>query len=63
MATMKEAIKRLHTIHNACVPKDKDNDTAGLDEFTRIKKQISQNVKQCREVRRIFPCHAPRGLT
>lgn len=48
MATMKDAMKRLEVIHQACAPQDNPTENPGLDEFCRVKKQLSQNVKDVR---------------
>ncbi|KAI9145633.1 hypothetical protein BKA69DRAFT_1048758 [Paraphysoderma sedebokerense] len=50
MSSLKDAIRRLEIIHAACAPKDKKDEETGMDEFTRIKKRIHQNVKQARQL-------------
>ncbi|KAJ3369842.1 hypothetical protein GGF31_004914 [Allomyces arbusculus] len=50
MTTMKDAIKRLKLIDEACNPKEKDAENQGLDEFTKLKKQISNDVKAVRQI-------------
>ncbi|KNE71559.1 hypothetical protein AMAG_15768 [Allomyces macrogynus ATCC 38327] len=50
MTTMKDAIKRLKLIDEACNPKEKDAENQGLDEFTKLKKQISSDVKAVRQI-------------
>ncbi|KAL7753703.1 hypothetical protein RI367_000634 [Sorochytrium milnesiophthora] len=49
MTTMKDAIRRLQIIDAACNPKEKEVEDVNMDEFTRIKKQISSNVKAVRQ--------------
>ncbi|KAJ1498005.1 hypothetical protein HMI55_005186, partial [Coelomomyces lativittatus] len=51
MTSMKDAIRRLQIIDQAYNPKNDDqNENTRLDEFTRIKQQISANVKAVRQM-------------
>lgn len=50
MTSMKDAVRRLKVIDEACNPKDQKDENPNTDEFTRIKKDISANVKRCRQV-------------
>ena len=51
---MRDAHRRLETIYKATAPEQKEADAAdaALDEFTRLKKKIHQEMKQIRQVRR-----------
>ncbi|KAJ3391206.1 hypothetical protein HDU92_009161 [Lobulomyces angularis] len=51
MASMRDAMRRLNIIYEACAPEAIAEKAAekGLDEFTRTKKKINQDVKQVRQ--------------
>lgn len=53
MASMRDAHKRLEAIYKATAPEQKEADAAeaSLDEFTRCKKKVHQEMKQIRQVR------------
>ena len=50
---MRDAHKRLEAIYKATAPEQKEADAAeaSLDEFTRCKKKVHQEMKQIRQVR------------
>ncbi len=52
MSSMRDAHKRLEAIYKATAPEAKEADAAeaNLDEFTRLKKKVHQEMKQIREV-------------
>ncbi|ORZ32124.1 hypothetical protein BCR44DRAFT_1441118 [Catenaria anguillulae PL171] len=49
MTSMKDAMKRLTVIHQACCPQE-NNEKPDMDEFTRIKKEIAAKVKEARQL-------------
>jgi hypothetical protein len=54
MSSMRDAYKRLEVIYKATTPEAQEQAQAeaGLDEFTRIKKRVHQNIKEIREALR-----------
>ncbi|TPX63277.1 hypothetical protein SpCBS45565_g06733 [Spizellomyces sp. 'palustris'] len=48
MSSMRDAMRRLQIIHEACAPEPTAQETT-LDEFTRLKKKIHGDVKQVRQ--------------
>lgn len=52
MASMREAMKRLEVIYNTCAPEaiEKNREDMNLDEFTRLRKQVHESVRQIRTV-------------
>jgi len=53
MASLRDAHKRLEIIYRETAPEQKEADAAeaSLDEFTRLKKKVHQDMKQIRQVR------------
>jgi hypothetical protein len=53
MASLRDAHKRLEAIYKATAPEAKEQAAAeaSLDEFTRLKKKVHQEMKQIREVK------------
>ena len=56
MASMRDAMKRLEAIYNACAPEaiEKNKEEATLDEFSRLRKTIHAQVRQVREVVQVY---------
>lgn len=57
MPELDDVIRRIQKVHDAYAPERKagdDDEAAKKDEFTKKKKEISQKIKACREVRRSF---------
>lgn len=56
MASLRDAHKRLEIIFRETAPDQKEADAAeaSLDEFTRLKKKVHQDMKQIRQVRILF---------
>ena len=52
MASMRDAMKRLQVIYENCTPEAAESKLAEkeLDEFSRIKKKMSADVKEARQV-------------
>ena len=53
MASLRDAHKRLEVIYKATAPEQTEADAAdaSMDEFSRLKKKVHQDMKQIRQVR------------
>ncbi|KAJ3340020.1 hypothetical protein HDU93_007569 [Gonapodya sp. JEL0774] len=50
MSSFRDAVRRLQIIYDECVPKDEKNEgEKGVDEFTKLKKKVHQDVKTVRQ--------------
>ncbi len=50
MSSLRDAIRRLQVIKDACVPEQADTSNEGGDDFTRSKRKIHKDCKEARQV-------------